>query len=184
MTRYACDMKPMLKMMVGDNATKLDLDTPVDLKKLKFYYMDSDDNPFHTPVQQDIKDSVHKVIAHFTKMGCPTKKAYFKQFKYGFEIWLTAMNDSTTPKTAVHLTNMKGEVNPFKELLKCMISSSDYTACGLALCLSEMLATRIDNKLFDEMRKELTEELHDLLGKHMNPVILKSRILVFPLFVI
>lgn len=152
--------------MVGENASKLDLDTPVDLKKVKFYYMEDDDNPFHTPVQTDIKDSIHKVISHFSKKGCHSKKVYFKQFKYGFEIWLTAMNDPTAPKTALQLTNLKGELSPIKELLKLMISSSDYTACGLALCLSEMLANKIDSKMFDEMRNELTEELHDLLGSY------------------
>ena len=154
----------MLKVMSGANASKLDLDKSVDLTKVKFYYMEDDDNPFHTPVQPDITEAIHKVIGYFNRKGAVSKKVYFKQFKYGFELWLTAMEDKSSPNTAQQLTNLKSEISPLKEFFKSLLGLSNYTTCGIALCLSENIANNIDRKMFTQMRETLTEELHKLLG--------------------
>ena len=164
MTRYACDLKPMLKVMSGTNASKLDLDKAVDLTKLKFYYMEDDDNPFHTPVQTEIKDAIHKVIGYFNRKGASSKKVYFKQFKYGFEIWLTAMNDPLAPRTTQHLTNLKSEISPLKEFFKSLVGLSNHTFSSIFLCLSELLAQSLDKTNFEQMQQQLTQELHTLLG--------------------
>lgn len=40
LTRHATDLMPLLKVLVGpNNVDKLKLDTPVDLSKLKYYYI-------------------------------------------------------------------------------------------------------------------------------------------------
>ncbi|XP_054156531.1 fatty-acid amide hydrolase 2-A-like [Oppia nitens] len=172
MCRYACDLKPMLRVMAGPSAAKLELDKPVDFKNIRFYYMESDDNPFHTPIQPEISDAMHKVIGHFTKQGSLSRKVYFKDFKYGLEIWLCAMSDKTTYTTAQHLANHNGEINPFKELLKSLIGVSNHTFCALILCLTELIANSLDEKRFEEMKNNLTHDLHKLLGN--------NGILVFP----
>ncbi|CAG2181349.1 unnamed protein product, partial [Oppiella nova] len=163
MCRYACDLKPMLKVMAGSSGAKLELDKAVDLKKLRFYYMESDGNSFHTPIQPEIRDAIHKVIGHFNKTGASSKKVYFKQFKYGLEMWLTAMKDPTTPKTARHLANLKGEINPLVEFFKSLVGASNHTVCALTLCISELIAKSVNRKRFDEMRQNLIQELHQLL---------------------
>ncbi|CAG2102359.1 unnamed protein product [Medioppia subpectinata] len=172
MCRYACDLKPMLRVMAGDNAAKLELDKAVDLNKLKFYYMESDGNSFHTPIQPEIRDAIHKVIGHFTKKGSFSKKVYFKQFKYGLEMWLTAMKDPSAPKTARHLANLNGEINPLVEFFKSLIGLSNHTVCALTLCVSELIAKGVNKSRFEEMRQNLIRELHSLLGK--------DGILIFP----
>lgn len=43
MCRYACDLKPMLKVMaIREKLPALRLDEPIDVKKLKIYYQESD----------------------------------------------------------------------------------------------------------------------------------------------
>ena len=121
MTRYASDLKPMLKVMSGSNASKLELDKAFDLKQLKVYYMESDDNPFHTPVQSDIRNAIQKSVLHFAQKGCLVEEVYFDKYKYGFELWMRAMSDPTAPKFAQLVANLKGEINPTKELFKSLI---------------------------------------------------------------
>lgn len=169
MCRYATDLKPMLKVMAGENAKKLKLDQNVDINKLKVYFMEGDDNPLHSPLQSDIRDVMHRVIEHFNQKGVTTKKVYFKQINHGFNIWMCAMEDKTAPKMAELLTNMKGPINPFIELIKSLFNLSNHTICAIISCFGELfskLSGKEANDRYRQMRQTLTKELHQLLGKY------------------
>lgn len=62
--RYARDIIPVFKSMVGSkDISHLKLDDPVDLKKIKIFYMLEHDFPVLCPsVDDEIKEAMHKVI--------------------------------------------------------------------------------------------------------------------------
>nr|CAD7458493.1 unnamed protein product [Timema tahoe] len=68
MCRFATDLAPTLRIISGKNAELLKLDEKVDIKKLKYYYME-DDGGSHmvSPVQKDIKESLRRVVAYLDK---------------------------------------------------------------------------------------------------------------------
>jgi len=157
----------MLKVMAGENAKKLKLDQNVDINKLKVYFMEGDDNPLNSPLQSEIRDAMHRVIEHFNHKGVTTKKVYFKQINHGFNIWMCAMEDKTAPKMTQLLTNMKGSINPFTELIKSLFNLSNHTFCAIISCFGELfskLSGKEGNDKFRQMRQSLTKELHQLLG--------------------
>lgn len=39
MTKYAVDLAPLIKVLVGDNISKLSLDEDVEVKEIKIHYM-------------------------------------------------------------------------------------------------------------------------------------------------
>lgn len=168
MCRYATDLKPMLKVMAGKNANKLKLDKTVDLNKLKVYFMDGHNNPFITPLNSEIKEAMLRVIEFLKTMGSTTKRVYFEELEHGFDIWMHAMEDKTAPKFSEELANLNGKINPFKELVKSIFSLSNYTLNSIISCFADIFSNysnhEISNKL-TKMRKKLTKELHNLLGK-------------------
>lgn len=63
MSRFATDLKPMLKVLAEeDKLPLLRLDETVDLKKIKFYYQETDGGAnLVSPIDSDIKDALQKV---------------------------------------------------------------------------------------------------------------------------
>ncbi|KAG8231367.1 hypothetical protein J437_LFUL001748, partial [Ladona fulva] len=76
MCRFASDLAPILRILAEKNATKIPFDEKVDLKKLKFYYMEDDGgSALLSPVQPEIKAALHRVISYLTKAhGLQVKK--------------------------------------------------------------------------------------------------------------
>lgn len=77
--RYAEDLKLMLSVMAGDKASKLRLYDTVDLHNLKVFFMTE---PGYSlvllPVEQDIKDAIHRVAEHLNKKyGMTAKEVRF-----------------------------------------------------------------------------------------------------------
>lgn len=168
MCRFARDLKPMLKVMAGENVKKLKLDSKVDLSKIRVFYMEGDDNPLRSPVQQDIKDAMQQVVDFFDSKRVPTKKVYFKQIRHGFNIWIEAMTDRSAPRMSQELANLKGEINPWIEILKSFFGLSKHTFCAIISCFGEYLSKfngTEGQKRFIQMRQELSKELHELLGE-------------------
>lgn len=61
-SRYASDLNILVKAFLGDQVSKLPkLDEPVDLQKLKIYYMEDNGGKNSTPVHPEIKEGMKKV---------------------------------------------------------------------------------------------------------------------------
>lgn len=173
MCRYAADLKPMLKVLAGDNINRLKLDEKVDLKKIKVYYMEEIDNPLLSPVDADIVNAMKRVIKYFEGNSNPVKKVYFKQFKWAFELWLSAMTDNSAPKITQELTNRTFDINPWIEFVKSVFGLSKHTMCAILTCFSQYFAPKETSKQYqklEKIRQDTTEELHKLLGNFTNQI--------------
>ena len=60
MTKYAEDLVPLLKIIVGPNIHKLKLDEVVDVKKLKICYVKSTNCLYSSPVTEETIDVIMK----------------------------------------------------------------------------------------------------------------------------
>lgn len=54
MTRYAEDLIPFTKALVGKNSNKLKLDDPVPIKSLKVYYITNPNDPLMSPFRGEM----------------------------------------------------------------------------------------------------------------------------------
>lgn len=87
MTRYASDLPLLLKCVNDPNGRKLDLDKPVDINNIKFFYMNND-GPSGTTrrLSKDIKCTIDDVASYFN-----ASKVKINGLKWALEISMSAM---------------------------------------------------------------------------------------------
>lgn len=169
MTRFASDLKPMLKVLSDKNAELLNLDEEVDLSKVKIFYQHNDCGGIMvSPVDADIEAAINKVVNYFEKtIKSTVKQVQIDKFKYSTPIWGACMKSNQEPGLDEHLANLKGRINPRLELIKRIFGKSNHTLIAI---LSAMMAKKGDkfgsvrNIYLRECRNELLKEVEKMLG--------------------
>lgn len=170
MTRFACDLKPMLKIMSGTNATKLDLDKPVDVKKLRiFYQYDNGGGYLVSSVDDDIKQAMTSVVKHFTRI-CEKapKRIQINSLKQSTEIWLANMKSTNESKGFEYqLLNLEGHINPPMELIKWLFGRSNHTFIAIMTAWTDKTGNKPGSSRHSHRVKQkdnLIKEFTSLLG--------------------
>lgn len=141
MSRFAADLKPMLKIMADQNVEQLDLDAPVHLGSIKYFYQENDGGSnFVTPVDTDIRTAMDKVIRHLQiALKAKPQRAKLPELKRSTSIWLANMKDENVPGFDSQLANLNGRINPYIELVKWVFGMSKHTFIGLMTAITGML---------------------------------------------
>ncbi|XP_055854926.1 fatty-acid amide hydrolase 2-B [Episyrphus balteatus] len=171
MCRYAVDLKPILKVISGERSNLLNLDEPVDLKKLKYYYQESDGGSrLVSPVDEDLTYSLRKVVEYLQgSTGISATKIQLDSFKQSAAIWFANMKDDSGHGFGHQLANLNGDINPIKELLKFCVGQSKHTFIGLITALVDDAQTPFGSPKYHHLvkkRNDLRSELQDLLGEN------------------
>jgi len=168
MCRYASDLIPMFKVLSRDTGLNLKLDTPVDLKKLRIFYMEDDSgSPLASKVHPEIKSSIRKVINYFEKAhGVKAQKVNIREFYYSIHIYGSKLAEGASASFSALLGNGKGEINAIAEFIKWCFFSSDFTLPGIYFAAYEKIMNR-DPEFVRDCDSKLTnlkKTLQDLLG--------------------
>ena len=171
MTRFACDLKPMLKIMAGENVlSKLPrLDDPVDFSKVTFFYMLDDEDPFKTRVDPHIKDTILSIVSHFnSQYKSKMKQVVYTDFRHCTKMFLSSIQE-TAGEPMIKLINSgnRGNLNPYTEFLKALLGFGDHTLHVTLYSLIEHHLPPPGSKFSIEgvkMRDKLSHELGNLLS--------------------
>ncbi|XP_063244064.1 fatty-acid amide hydrolase 2-A isoform X2 [Bacillus rossius redtenbacheri] len=169
MCRFATDLVPVLRIISGKKADLLNLDEKVDVRKLKFYYMEHDGGShLVSPVDGEIKDALRKVVTYLDKAyGIKAQKICLGKLRLSTAIWMAKMKVKGSPPFSEQLANCKGAVNVYLELLKWFLCISKHTFIGLATAITEDFGVEYGSDkhvyLLDQCR-QLADELQDILG--------------------
>lgn len=101
MTRYAKDLKPILKVMLGENVDKVTLDKDVDFKQLKVYFTEEFDDSFLiNGVDMELRHSVRNIVKSLESLGAQSFKLedHLENVKRILEITTTVITAYTDPK--------------------------------------------------------------------------------------
>lgn len=169
-TRYACDLIPMLKVLAGENVVKLRLDEQVDLRKVKLFYIEELNDPLASSCHPDVIKGLHAAISHLVeKFKIPAEKVSFEEFKFGFLLWSAeADKEPNLPTMARQFKEgSSGELNPFVELFRKIFRISDHNfnsivAVALEKC-SPSYGSRA-NKMLQRKAEDLRRKFNDMLG--------------------
>lgn len=169
MCRYATDLKPMLRIIADENAKKLRLDEPVDLKQVRFHYQQNDGGGLLvSPVDQDIRDAMEKVMAHFrSTVKADVRKVYLDKFRKSAPIWFGNMKHKEEISFDSQLDNLEGKINPYLEALKWLVGQSNHTFVGIMTAITEHQGIQYGTDKYHYMvrqRDELLEEMKAMLG--------------------
>ncbi|CAN9509286.1 unnamed protein product [Ophioblennius macclurei] len=170
MCRYAEDLRPMLKVMAGPNASMLRLDEQVELKKLRFFTVPHDGgSAFTSPVSAELLAVQRKVVQRLQDdLGVEVMEVRLPQLRHAFPIFNTYLalpdQDGKPPQAFAALMGEPGRpVRPLWELLKWMAGRSEHTMAAIGLALVEM--THGEPSAFIMQQKEvLQQEVEQLLG--------------------
>ncbi|KAB7495295.1 Fatty-acid amide hydrolase 2 [Armadillidium nasatum] len=169
MCRFACDLIPVYKVLASSNVHMLTLDKKVNLKDIKIYYMENDGgNPALSPVERELKLAQQKVLDHFKRAYKITPvKVEIKYLIDSVRIYFAKLGEvKEAPSFASELVLKKGELDVYKEFIKCLFGMSKHTFPALFLALFEK--TNHNNtenpKLFHYCDK-MKMEFKNLLGE-------------------
>ncbi|ETN67244.1 amidase [Anopheles darlingi] len=169
MCRYATDLKPMLRIIADENAAKLRLDEPVDLKQIKFFYQPNDGGAhLVSPVDLDIRDAMEKVMAHFrATVKAEVKKVTLDKLRQSAPIWFANMKTPAKVGFDAQLRNLEGRISPLVELLKWPFGQSNHTLVGIMTAVTERGGVQYDTEDYHynvRQRNLLRDQITELLG--------------------
>ncbi|KAG0729044.1 Fatty-acid amide hydrolase 2 [Chionoecetes opilio] len=171
MCRYAQDLGPMLKVLGAGNASMLKLDHKVDIRNLRYFYIEDDGgSPLVTPVQAELRAAQLKVVKHLEKAyGIKAKKVSLKKLRASVPIYFAKLSNVEEAHTfCEELALKKGSINVWLELAKWCVRCSKHTFPGLLLGVMEKVSNR--HKQTEDFPKllamcaDLRQEMKELLG--------------------
>ncbi|KAI5642150.1 amidase domain-containing protein [Phthorimaea operculella] len=166
MVRHAVDLKPLLKIISGENSAKLNLDKPVDIKNLKVYYQFSNGAPLVDPVDPDIRTAMKKVVEYLNvqhKIQAEEKK--IPLLTRSPNIWLVTMKHSKNFGDFIMKDSSKGGI--IKEIFKNFVGLSGNTLIGLFTALFDRSGVEYGSeryKYYLKLREDLEKYFKDMLG--------------------
>lgn len=173
MARFACDLRPMLKILC-ENKIPLEAKS-MNYSKLNVYYLRSLNDPLATPVDAEIDQGMNRVLKYFIEKGTRTIELNMKrsdpesfyEFRLAFELWLTSMKDSESP-TFMEMISNGEKINPFWEFFKSTISINEHYSSGaLMVALIEKYSWMLGlNDDHDKLAERLRTNFHRLLGSN------------------
>lgn len=171
MTRYACDLKPMLKILASNNSDKLQLDKPFDLNELKIYYLFDLNDPLAAECNSDVLDIIGRAIDYLVnKYHVDAKQIKFDAFKHGWFIWsVEAYGKEDLPPISSLFTgrNKSGQMNCCKEMVKKMFGKSEHGFNAIMMVLFDKFNPTYGSNEHIKLTKEaadLRKQFNELLG--------------------
>lgn len=166
-SQHCEDLAPLTKIVAADKAPLLDLDREVNVKTIKFYYVESVKDMRISPLNSDMKKAMNKVVARLTQQAeAPDqvpKKYYHEGFSYCTSLWRHAMSKETE-NFAKLLTNNMDEANGLVELGKKLLGRSDYTLAAILKLIDDQLLPRTAPAWAEGLTQALSEDLIETLS--------------------
>ncbi|KAK3856450.1 hypothetical protein Pcinc_037230 [Petrolisthes cinctipes] len=179
MCKYAQDLLPMYQVLSACNAHLLKLDSKVDVRKLRYFYVEDDGgSPLITPVSSELRDAQRKVVLHLEKgYGIKAKKITLKKLKAALPMYFAKLGSVEEAHTfCQELTLKKGNLNVWTEMAKWCLRCSHNTLPGLLLGIIEKLNNA--SKKSESFPKLLT--MCDDLRKEIKELLGEDGVLLFP----
>lgn len=170
MTRYACDLLPMLRVLAGSKSQKLKLDEPLDMSKLKVHYIEDIGDPLASKCNEDVLVGLRKAVAHLVdKFKVPADKVVLDELKHGFHLWSAEANtEPNALSIAAQLKDGRGDaVNPWIEIVKKIFQVSEHSINSILSVILEKfspLAGTRANVILTKRAAELRKRFDDLVG--------------------
>ncbi|XP_058815862.1 fatty-acid amide hydrolase 2 [Topomyia yanbarensis] len=163
MTRYASDLRPIMKTLVGPKATvALKLNEKTDLKKLRYFYCTSSGDIRCSSVHPQLQRAMGRVVDHFQNIAPDgVRKVTLKGTEKTSQMWRYWMTQE--PASFNNLLGNGKQLSPFVELAKKITGSSEYTMASIYSLIDSVMPPEKADKI-KEITRQCDQELTDLLG--------------------
>lgn len=162
-SRHNCDLAALTKVILADKAAELDLDRPVDLKTIKYYYLDTAQDLRVSPIQPELREAMDKVISQLSEEASSARRYQHAGLDHMYALWRHAMTREADVFGRL-LTNNQGEASAVLELLRKLTGQSDYTWAAVLKLLDDQVLPRVNADWADRLTAALREDLLKTLG--------------------
>ncbi|KAL3998174.1 Amidase family protein [Acanthocheilonema viteae] len=177
--RYAEDLSILLKVFAGhEGINLLRLDTPCNMKKIRVFYMEGLKIPLVQEMSDEVFQTLKKEIRYFEiKYDLCATRIDPPLVHYALEFFLTSMDVTDAPKFAMHMTDLKANINCFFELFKWLVGKSVHTLPAIVTGIMDEHFTP-----FNEEQKQKLRSQRDRLSREVEELLSDNGILLFPSF--
>lgn len=171
MTRYACDLLAVLKVMLTpEQLARMQLDKKVNLREIKVFYADDEGCSFFSRIHPDMREAVRKAATHLKEQcGIPVEPIKLEALSCGFEMWLSKLSASNCEPASRLFTNADGRrINPFVETLRILCGRSVHTFPAVVCTTIELMMPKPDSGYVQHylaMARDFRERLLSSLGE-------------------
>ncbi|XP_053694837.1 fatty-acid amide hydrolase 2 [Sabethes cyaneus] len=163
MTRYASDLRPLMKVLVGPKSTiALKLNEKTDLKKLRYFYCTSSGDIRCSPIHSQLHRAMNRVVDHFQTVSPEgVQKVTLQGTEKTSQMWRYWMTQE--PASFNNLLGNGKQLSPLVELVKKISGSSEYTLASIYSLIDSILPPEKADKI-KEITRQCDQALTDLLG--------------------
>lgn len=177
--RYAEDLTLMLKVLKQPGGPDVPLDKPVDLSKIKFYYMEGDGSNVSDPIGPEVRQAMQQARDYLKHTyNIEVRPLQIKHIEHMWEVSIRIlMNIKHVRNIYTHPENRKEWVSVWPEVLKTLIGMSKHNF----LCVCYGPAT----KFFDALPKSYYKKLlsiFDEIKSEFEKVLSDDAVLLHPTF--
>lgn len=163
MSRYATDLMPILKVLAGPKISEsLNLNQSVDLKKLRYFYIPSNNMKQCNPIRREVQMRMYQVRRHIQNItGQEVKLAELPNLDLSGKMWRYWMTQESSNFNK--LLGNGASLNPFVELFKKIIGKGEYSMAAIYSLIDSLLPKEKES-VIREATEECKHALQELLG--------------------
>lgn len=162
MARYADDLIQLMKVLTEPKMCKeLQLESPVNLKTIQYFYIPSNSMIQCNPIGKDEQKLMINVCEHFKNVsGSDVKLSTLPHLDMTGKMWRYWMTQE--PANFNKLLGNGETLNPFFELFKKLFGRSEFTLAAIYSLIDALLPPEKEHKI-REATKKCKEALNELL---------------------
>ncbi|XP_078037813.1 fatty-acid amide hydrolase 2 [Augochlora pura] len=162
--KKAEDLAPFLKVLIGEKVSLLQLDAPVDIKKLKIFYQESSGDLRASKVNSEMKTALLKAVYHLKEVTGSATKIRLPGSEYSYRLWRFWMSQENLD-FKLSITNGQYRARAISEIYKLLTGKCELTLAAIMKLIDEDLLPK-DNPVWAKnvtanMKKFLLDKLGD-----------------------
>ncbi|XP_076655334.1 fatty-acid amide hydrolase 2 [Halictus rubicundus] len=161
--KKAEDLAPFLKVLIGEKVSLLQLDAPVDIKKLKIFYQESSGDLRASKINSEMKTALLKAVYHFKEVTGSATKIKIPGSEYSYRLWRFWMSQENLD-FKLSITNGKYRARAVSEVSKLLTGKSELTFGAIMKLIDEDFLPKDNPEWAKNVTANMKKYLLDKLG--------------------
>ncbi|XP_003704919.2 fatty-acid amide hydrolase 2 [Megachile rotundata] len=169
--KKAEDLTPILKVLVGEKKSSLELDTVVNVKSLNIFYQESSGDIRASKVSSEMRAALLKAVHHLKEVTGSAKKIKIPGSEYSFRLWRYWMTHEEV-NFKLNITNKKYCTSTSAEIMKFLTRKSEHTF--------SVVMKLIDEDFFPKENAEWATNITENMKKFLSDKLQNNGVLLYP----
>ncbi|XP_015523424.1 fatty-acid amide hydrolase 2 [Neodiprion lecontei] len=161
--KKAVDLDPLLRVLIGDNISKLKLDQPVDLKTLQIFYQEESGDIRCSKVSGSLRKAMKNAVDHFKGITGAATKVKLPGTEYSYRLWRYWMTKEVGEFNQ-NITNKQYRTTAKAELVNLLTFRSQLTLAAIIKLIDNDYLPKENSEWAEKTTENLKVELLNKLG--------------------